>query len=84
MLTMLPRIQCLLHKLLVLMRAYDDELDIVVGKEVIGGTVVLGFGEVDSAVTPSFCVRRPRSPLQKGVDVEFLVWEDEGEVETLC
>lgn len=51
--TMLPGKKSALDKLLVRVCQDNDELNAVVGKEGLGGAVVLGFGEIDGAMAPS-------------------------------
>lgn len=50
--TMFPGKKSALDKLLVRVCQDDDELNGVVGKEGLGRAVVLGFGEIDGAMTP--------------------------------
>jgi hypothetical protein len=84
---MLPGKKSALDKLLVRVCQDNDELNGVVGKEGLGGPVVLSFREIDGAMPPSrFLVtvlRRRSSSLQEGVQLEIGVGEDEGEVEAL-
>lgn len=86
---MLPRLQSPLDELLMGRRADDDELDLAVGKELLGRPVVLGGGEVDGAVAPARGVGgavrvRGGGSLQEGVHVQLRVRQDEGQVEALC
>lgn len=85
--TMLPSLQGPLYKLLMRRGAYDNELNLGITEELLGGPVVLRLGEVDGAVAPLGQVVRGarwrRCTLEKGVDLEFWVWEYVREVETL-
>lgn len=84
---MLPGKKGALDKLLVRVCEDDDELNGIVGKEALGGAVVLRFGKIDRAMTPSWLLvtvlGRRSSSLQEGVHLKIGVGEDEGEVEAL-
>jgi hypothetical protein len=66
--------------------ADDDKFDLRVGKEVVGGLVVLCLRKVDCAMRTGLCILRVgrRGALQESKDVEVGVWSDEWEVVGFC
>jgi len=81
--TVLSRLECFLRKLGVAGHcgADADEVDVLVGEEVVGGAVVLGVGVVDCAVVAGLGVFGGFFALEEGVDFEVGVRRDVGEVE---
>ena len=85
---MLSGVQSRLDKLVVLVRADDDEVNRGIREEVVGRPVVLGLGEVHRAMAhPQLCagvLRGWRRALEEGVYLELWVGQDVWQVEAFC